>query len=181
MILYHGSCIEIEKPVYGAGATDNDYGQGFYMTKSAALGSEWAVHENTDGYLNKYNLDARGLHVLDLTSGKYSVLHWLNAILANRAVDITSEIMDESMEYLKRNFSLNLSHYDCITGWHADDLHFSLAMDFLASGLSYDMLCKALHLWDIETQYELMSPKAFERISFLGSEPVRSRSGTLRK
>ena len=35
--LYHGSQIILEKPEYGKGARNNDYGRGFYCTEEIEL------------------------------------------------------------------------------------------------------------------------------------------------
>ena len=40
--LYHGSQIILEKPEYGKGARNNDYGRGFYCTEEIELAREWA-------------------------------------------------------------------------------------------------------------------------------------------
>ena len=37
MIIYHGSAKIIEKPVFGMGNPNNDYGLGFYCTESEEL------------------------------------------------------------------------------------------------------------------------------------------------
>ena len=36
-ILYHGSQVIVEKPEYGKGARNNDYGKGFYCTEEIEL------------------------------------------------------------------------------------------------------------------------------------------------
>ncbi len=172
MILYHGSPTEVIQPSYGLGRKNRDYGQGFYMTKTANLGREWAVRAGTDGCLNRYRLDTKGLNVLDLNDGRHCILHWLCLVLASRDVDIASEVMDENLEYLKKAFSLDIGSWDCITGWPADNTCFSYSLDFVSNGITYEMLGKALHMKDREMQYVLVSPKAFERITFLGSETV---------
>lgn len=33
LVLYHGSDHIIEKPLFGLGSTDNDYGKGIYCTR----------------------------------------------------------------------------------------------------------------------------------------------------
>lgn len=43
MLLYHGSQFIIEKPEFGKGKKNNDYGQGFYCTEDEGLAGEWAV------------------------------------------------------------------------------------------------------------------------------------------
>lgn len=32
-ILYHGSSIKLQRPLFGLGKSDNDYGSGFYTTE----------------------------------------------------------------------------------------------------------------------------------------------------
>lgn len=47
--LYHGSQIILEKPEYGKGARNNDYGRGFYCTEEIELAREWACAKQTNG------------------------------------------------------------------------------------------------------------------------------------
>ena len=83
-IVYHGSVSVIEKPEYGKGSRQNDYGRGFYCTESQELAREWACAKNTDGYANKYELDFSGLKVLDLNAPEYSILNGLAILPTNR-------------------------------------------------------------------------------------------------
>ena len=62
--LYHGSQIILEKPEYGKGARNNDYGRGFYCTEEIELAREWACAKQTNGYVNQYKLDLEGLQVM---------------------------------------------------------------------------------------------------------------------
>ena len=41
--LYHGSEQLVEEPTLGKGKKNNDFGLGFYCTKSEDLAKEWAV------------------------------------------------------------------------------------------------------------------------------------------
>lgn len=66
----------IEKPVYGIGNPNNDYGLGFYCTESIELAKGGACSNETDGYANQYELNLEGLSVLSLTGGQYSILNW---------------------------------------------------------------------------------------------------------
>ncbi len=40
MIIYHGSANIIERPIYGAGKSYNDYGLGFYCTDILDMAKE---------------------------------------------------------------------------------------------------------------------------------------------
>ena len=73
MTLYHGSSEIIRQPVYGKGKAYNDYGTGFYCTEHLELAKEWACTENVDGYANRYELDASGFSILNLSSGEYTI------------------------------------------------------------------------------------------------------------
>lgn len=57
IIVYHGSSKIIEKPIWGMGNPNNDYGLGFYCTENEELAKEWACSSESDGYANKYSLD----------------------------------------------------------------------------------------------------------------------------
>ena len=81
LILYHGSPEIIQTPVFGKGKSYNDYGRGFYCTEHLELAKEWACTENTDGYANKYEIDTKGLSVLNLSSDEYTILHWLALLI----------------------------------------------------------------------------------------------------
>ena len=64
--VYHGSAKIIEKPVYGIGNPNNDYGLGFYCTENEELAKEWAVSSQYNGFANQYKLDISYLKILNL-------------------------------------------------------------------------------------------------------------------
>ena len=39
--LYHGSSIKLQKPLFGFGKADNDYGSGFYTTEDYDKAASW--------------------------------------------------------------------------------------------------------------------------------------------
>ena len=119
--LYHGSQIILEKPEYGKGARNNDYGRGFYCTEEIELAREWACAKQTNGYVNQYKLDFEGLRVLNLNNGKYNILNWLALLAANRTYWQNGSIAEEGKRYLKEHFLLDISDYDVIIGYRADD------------------------------------------------------------
>ena len=101
--LYHGSQIILEKPEYGKGARNNDYGRGFYCTEEIELAKEWACAKQTNGYVNQYKLDLEGLRVLNLNNGKYNILNWLALLAANRTYWQNGSIAEEGKRYPSRN------------------------------------------------------------------------------
>ena len=96
--LYHGSQIILEKPEYGKGARNNDYGRGFYCTEEIELAREWACAKQTNGYVNQYKLDLEGLRVLNLNNGKYNILNWLALLAANRTYWQNGSIAEEGKD-----------------------------------------------------------------------------------
>lgn len=167
MIIYHGSNKIIENPRYGLGKIHNDYGQGFYCTESIELAKEWACDRMRDGYANAYDLDMKGLKVLDLNSEKYNVLHWLAVLVQNRTFNGNNDMEILAKEFLIKNYHVNLDSYDVIKGYRADDSYFRFAEDFLNNTISVQKLEEAMHLGKLGEQIVLKSQKAFDSIRFL--------------
>ncbi len=172
ILLYHGSNKIIEKPQYGAGKVNNDYGQGFYCTKDYDLAGEWAVFADRDGYVNEYSLDVTDLRILDLNSSDYCILDWLVLLLDNRRFDVQSDFGSEAIRYLRENFGVDYAKYDVIKGYRADDSYFTFAQDFLNNMISLGTLEKALELGCLGEQTVLKSRKAFKCIHFIGYNKV---------
>lgn len=170
MIIYHGSDKIIKKPEFGKGKNYNDYGQGFYCTESLELAKEWACNDKCGGYANKYEIDLNNLKVLNLKNKKYSVLHWITLLLKNRVFSITSDVAKVGKEYLMNNFSIDVSEYDIIKGYRADDAYFSFAQNFLENTISVQKLKEALELGELGEQIVIVSQEAFSKIKFLGYE-----------
>ena len=168
--IYHGSSNIIEKPIFGYGKPYNDYGLGFYCTDSLEMAKEWGVGKDNDGYANCYEIDCDGLEILELNGDDHCILHWLTVLLKNREFDIPSGLAAEAKEYLLENFSVDHERYDAIVGYRADDSYFSFAQDFINGTISYRQLNNAMHLGKLGMQFVLKSPKAFERIRFIGYE-----------
>mgnify|MGYP003156680385 CR=1 FL=1 len=59
--LWHGSSHVIKHPEYGLVKPNNDYGRGFYCTRSVELAKEWACAGLDDGFANRYTLATNGL------------------------------------------------------------------------------------------------------------------------
>lgn len=170
MKIYHGSERKIEKPVFGVGKKYNDYGMGFYCTKELEMAKEWAVSKDKSGFANCYDIDMDELRVLDLTNKQYCVLHWLAILLKNRTFDIPSLLALEAREYLLAHFLVDVSSYDVIIGYRADDSYFSFAQDFINGTISYRQLCNAIYLGELGVQFVMISEKAFASLSYEGVE-----------
>lgn len=174
LTIYHGSSKIIERPLFGAGNPNNDYGLGFYCTETLDLAKEWACSAETDGYANKYSLNTDGLKILSLTSGEYNILNWLAILLENRKFRLTSDIALEAKEYIFENFLIDYKNYDIIKGYRADDSYFSFANAFLNSTISISQLEKAMVLGKLGEQIVAVSKKAFDAFSFEEAIPAEN-------
>lgn len=171
-ILYHGSEIILEKPEYGKGARNNDYGKGFYCTEEIELAREWACAKQTNGYVNIYEMDFSGLNIMNLNGGQYHILNWLALLADNRTYWQNGSIAEEGKKYIKEHFLPDISEYDVIIGYRADDSYFSFAQDFVAGTISLQKLSEAMRLGNLGEQIVLKSPRAFEQIKYIGTESV---------
>lgn len=172
--LNHGSVRIVERPRVGYGKKNNDYGQGFYCTESEELAMEWAVSFGKDGFVNKYELETNGLEILDLSSDKFTVLHWLEILVENRTFDIQTDFGNEALKYLRDNFSTDYANKDVVIGYRADDSYFSFAQDFLNNVISLETLSKAMELGKLGKQVVLKSKRAFESIRFVDAIEAKS-------
>lgn len=171
-ILYHGSEYLIENPQFGKGSLHNDYGRGFYCTENIELAKEWACGKQTNGYANIYELNMSDLKCLNLNSKEYNILNWLAILADNRTYWQNGSIAEEAKKYIKDHFLLDISVYDVIIGYRADDSYFSFAQDFVAGVISLEKLSEAMRLGKLGEQIVLKSEKAFEQIKYVRSEIV---------
>ena len=169
-MLYHGSSKIVDCPEFGKGKKYNDYGKGFYCTESIELAKEWACHENIDGYVSKYAINAQDLTILNLSDGMYSTLNWLAILMQNRIGTMNAPVERRGREYLIEHFLPNYDEYDLIVGYRADDSYFSFARAFVANTISLKQLSYAMKLGKLGEQVVLKSEKAFDAIEFLGYE-----------
>lgn len=181
MRIYHGSKSIIDKPVFGEGKPNNDYGLGFYCTKDLSLANEWAVDINRDGYTNCYELREEGLRILDLNGPGYSILEWLAVLLKHREVELYYPLQREAKRYILDHFYIDVNAYDVIRGYRADDSYFTFARDFLNGTISYRQLGDAMRLGDLGEQIVLKSRKSFRAVEFLGYSMIPSDEWYVRK
>ena len=175
LTLYHGSNKIVSNLVFGKGKSYNDYGLGFYCTQSNELAKEWACPTLDDGFSNCYELETEGLTVLDLQSAQFCTLHWLAVLIDNRRFDMDTPVMRQGANYLKTHFLPQLSDYDLIRGYRADDSYFAFAQAFLSNQISYAQLQSAMKLGKLGEQIVLKSKKAFDLIEFKNYEIAQGK------
>lgn len=168
--IYHGSNNIIEKPIFGEGRKNNDFGLGFYCTESKELAKEWAVNSLKDGFCNCYKIDAEYLNILNLNSEKYTILNWIAILLEHRLFSINTPNAKKARQYLIDNFSINLNQYDLIIGYRADDSYFDFAESFINNSISVNQLARSMKLGKLAEQIVIKSKYAFSLLKFDGYE-----------
>lgn len=168
LTLYHGSNQIIEKPIFGYGKKNNDFGLGFYCTESEELAKEWAVSSSKNGFANRYLLDTEFLHILHLNSPSYTILNWIAILVEHRLFSISTPVARRAKRYLIDHFSLNVNAYDVITGYRADDSYFDYAEAFLNNAITVEQLSQAMALGKLGEQIALKSPFAFSKLTYQG-------------
>ena len=188
--IYHGSVQIIEKPQYGAGRKDNDYGLGFYCTEDIELAKEWAASDERGGFVNCYEVEEDGMFFLNLQqiTERNAALEE-NRILqsAPKSREHSNEV--QSLQRLKENGIFSAEELIVLrwmailldnrairlgspVGYRADDSYFSYARAFLSNTLTIGQLSAAMRLGDLGLQYVIRSQRMFDRIRFLEAVPV---------
>ncbi len=170
MIIYHGSNVIVEAPAYGYGKAHNDYGQGFYCTNDPELANEWACQTVSGGFTNVYELKTDDLKIMKLEED--NIISWITLLINNRIIRYGSPIEKQGAAYLKDNFLPDLSGYDLIEGYRADDSYFTYTRAFLSNTISLEQLDEAMKLGNLGKQICLKSKKSFDAISFVKAIPA---------
>ena len=170
MTIYHGSDKIIYSPSYGGGNSANDFGRGFYCTESIELAREWACKNGENGFANKYTIDTRGLSVFRLNEEPYHILNWLALLTCYRGYWQKKSIAEDAKGFLQEHYLIDISSYDIIIGYRADDSYFSFAQDFIMGTISLQKLSEAMNLGHLGEQVVIKSEKAFGRIKYISYE-----------
>lgn len=174
LTLYHGSPEIVFKPEFGKGKPYNDYGRGFYCTENIELAKEWACSENSDGFVNQYEIPVHKLKILNLSAEKHTVLHWLALLMANRRIRVSTPVMKRGVEWLNKHYLIDIGEFDAIVGYRADDSYFSFARAFVNNEISLHQLSYAMKLGKLGEQFVLKSKKAFAAIRFISHLETRN-------
>ena len=172
--LYHGSGVAVPRPQIELCRPHNDYGRGFYCTRSIDLAKEWACQQGIDGFVSAYELDVRELAVIDLNASGRCILHWLAVLLEHRLCRLSTPVMQQGAAWLAERFSVDISQADIVRGYRADDSYFGFARAFLRNEITLPQLSRAMRLGELGEQYMVRSPRGFVALRFAGSEAVDS-------
>ncbi|MGN0180684.1 MAG: DUF3990 domain-containing protein [Monoglobaceae bacterium] len=163
MVLYHGTPDKIVTPTFGHGNDKHDYGRGFYLTEDIQLAKEWAAcrPNDTNGWVHKYELDARELKILDFE--KYDTLAWLAELMKHRDAADSKRYRVLSEKFIAK-YGVDTSEYDVIKGWRANASYFYIAREFVRDNIDIDILEKLLFLGGLGIQYCIKSELAFSKL-----------------
>lgn len=166
-VLYHGSDRIVEKPLFGFGRSDNDYGSGFYTTEIEEKADEWAIvnGSKSSAYRNCYEIDFNGLHVVNLD--EYGPLAWIAEIIANRGA--RSERSQELGNMIVSGYRVELGDADIIIGYRADDSYIDIIDSFLKNEVSINEVDRLFHKGNLGQQVFIKSQKAFDNLVFTGA------------
>ena len=172
MKIYHGSKRIIKEVVVGGSKPYNDYGPAFYMTTDFESACEWACRNNSVGYVNEYDLNMKGLKILDLTNhDKYSCLNWIAILLHFRELDDGfKKAFIQRIKYIEEHYYIDVNEYDVIIGYRADDAYFRFPLDFIRGNLTIEQLENSFKLGNLGVQYALISDKAIRQLSYIESK-----------
>lgn len=174
MDLWHGSSQRIERPLLSRCRENNDYGRAFYCTPHEQLAMEWACPDDVDGIANRYKFDKDNLVVLDLESQEHCVLEWLALLLDNRGVRASTPLARRGVDCILESYLLDISQYDVIRGYRADDSYFSFARAFVTNQITLEQLSRVMRLGDLGIQYALRTEKALDSLEFVGVRVVKA-------
>ncbi|WP_051200225.1 DUF3990 domain-containing protein [Butyrivibrio sp. FCS006] len=174
LLIYHGSESIIYNPIFGHGTSANDYGRGFYCTEDPELSKEWACKRNKDGFSNCYELNTKGLNICDLNGGDYSILNWMALLTKYRGYWQRKSIAEDAKDFLQEKYLIDISKFDVIKGYRADDSYFSFAQDFIMGTISVQKLSEAMRLGGLNEQIVLKSKRAFDQLSFKSYEEAEA-------
>lgn len=167
-MLYHGSLVEVKIPEKKYSKPNCDYGQAFYTTEDFSLAAEWAVEKNRDGFINKYKIDKSDFNVLNLD--EYTPIHWAATIAQYRFEFSEDELLINSLNYLIKNFAIDVEKFDIIEGNRADDRYYEFVDKFFKGDISVVDLYQAIKLGNWGKQIAIKSDRAYKAIKFVDSE-----------
>ena len=173
MKLYYGADKDIKKPIFGVGNPSNDYGVGLYLTPSKEAAKLWASRFES-GYNITYSINVKKLRVLTLNNNtEQDVLTWITLLVKHRFDNLERVRYKDVIDWLISKFDVDLSNYDMVIGYRADDSYFSYSRGFVSGDISIETLSDAMKLGKLGLQYVLISPYAFSQIEYIESDAVK--------
>ena len=176
--IYHGSENIVRKPEFQKGNAHNDYGLGFYCCSNKDLATEWSARKNGSGFVNYYKIRDDRLRILDLTKPPFDdVLYWVALLMHNRELsNAFKQNYPRELKYLEDKYLIDVSKYDIVIGYRADDSYFHFPEAFVRSDITLASLNAIFKAGDLGKQYVIVSERAFKLIRFVDYEMTQYSS-----
>lgn len=174
MVFYHGSKAILASPRPFGSNANNNYGPAFYATDSLEEAKSWACKDDEVGLVNSYRIkdsDYASLNVLDLTDKeRFSVLNWIAILMHFRILgESFRQRYAEGLQWLEDRYYLDVTAYDLVIGYRADDAYFRFPREFISSNLAFEDLERTYLLGNLGLQYVFVSPRAVSLLKFKGT------------
>jgi hypothetical protein len=163
MLLYHGTAEPNFEPRFGSGREYRDYGNGFYTTEDIEAAKEWACQGQHDSaFVYAYELDADGLDLLNLDEN--NTLAWVSVLMTHRrSKKIRGAALERCNKMIER-YGIDVSKYDIIRGFRANDSYFQFTTDFVTDTITLETLMKSIVAGDLGKQICVKSEKAYRSL-----------------
>jgi hypothetical protein len=166
IILYHGTTAPDLSPKADGGRDYNDYGKGFYTTKSLDAAKEWACQGDFgSAFVYAYSIETDSFKMLTLDDN--AVLEWVSILMAHRISKRIRGAAKERAEQLISHFGIDVTKYDIITGYRANDSYFQFTTDFVTDTITDETLKKSIKLGNLGYQICLRTDAAIKDLKLI--------------
>lgn len=157
MKLFHGSNVEVMKPLIRPNLRALDFGPGFYLTSSQNQAATWAKsitkrRRNGTPILNIYRFDEANASKLNTLSFEIPNADWLDFVVSNR-----------------KELLVNAT-YDLVIGPVANDSTLPVIDDYMDGVYTKEEAVKRLLPQNLTDQYAFLTTNALSMLTFEGSE-----------
>lgn len=149
MLLYHGSNVEVRKPVLHHSRKTLDFGAGFYVTSDFEQARSWALRTarlrgNGRATITSFALSDGDLKSLNVLCFSHANREWLRYVARNRT---SRQLVDD---------------YDVVVGPVANDQTIRTVNDYIRGRFSEDIAIQLLLPQKLKDQYAFKTHAALE-------------------
>jgi len=145
MILFHGSNVIVEQPLWEKGEETTDFGQGFYLTPDSDMAKKWACSKEGDiAHVSIYEVNLDCLNTYQFSLDK----EWLEFVKCNRKGLPIPE---------------KYSQYDLLIGPTADDRLFKTLNEYMNGHYTVNETLAYLNVAGFSNQYVFKNQEAINK------------------